>query len=85
MQESWHSRLQTRYPQCATVTLLLTIILIKVKFSHECMTNIELSKVRFVYIKRLFVKLSNVIYNLIEIFNLQYPLQLGIQYFNVIL
>jgi hypothetical protein len=42
------------------------------------MTNIHLSMVRFVYIERLFVKLSIVIYNLMEIFNLQYPLQLGI-------
>lgn len=30
------------------------------------MTNMHQSKVRFVYLKRLFVKLSNVIYNLME-------------------
>lgn len=42
------------------------------------MTNMHQSKVRFVYLKRLFVKLSNVIYNLMEIFNLHYLLQLGI-------
>lgn len=42
------------------------------------MTNMHQLKVRFVYLKRLFVKLSNVIYNLMEIFNLHYLLQLGI-------